>query len=134
VALLASGEHATDVNFPNYVVPQQFRSELKGQLALLSSLRGSRELTGKDLPTLVTFSNPNDSTTSRIIRADHIELVFGSNVRWRGIVIEMTTDPVTRDLEARLPFLVSQRNTLRNDRVRDSNRFTPTLDLFLRND
>jgi hypothetical protein len=56
VALLASGEAATNVNFPDSVVPQQFRSELKGRLASLPSLRGSRELDGKNLPTLVTFS------------------------------------------------------------------------------
>jgi hypothetical protein len=132
VALLASGGYATDVNFPIVVVPQQFRSELKGQLALLPSLRGRRDLAGKNLPTLVTFSDPNDSTTLRVIRPDHIEQAFGSNVRSGGVVIEMTTDPVTRSLEARLPFLVSQRNTLRNDSIRDSNKFTPTLDVFLR--
>lgn len=132
VALLASGDHAQDVNFPGYVVPRQFRSELKRQLALLPSLRGRRELAGNDRPTFVTFSDPTNLATMRVVRPDHIELAFGSGVRWRGIAIEMTMDPVTRGLEARMPFLVSQRQALRNDGVRDSNKLTPTLDLFLR--
>jgi hypothetical protein len=133
VALLASGEAATNVNFPDFVVPQQFRSELKGRLASLPSLRGSRELDGKNLPTLVTFSDPNNSATWRVIHYDQLEQVFGRNVHWRNAVIEMTNDPVTRSLEARLPFIASQRDALRNP-IRDSNKFTPALEVFLRND
>ena len=113
VALLKSGENATDGNFPLGVVPAHFKLDMDRQLASLPSLRGTWELFGKDLPTLVTYSDPNNSATLKIVRPDQLEQAFGPEVHWRGIVIEMTTDPVTHGLEARLPFLVAQRDALR---------------------
>jgi len=113
VALLKSGENATDGNFPLRVVPAHFKLDTDRQLASLPSLRGRWELPAQDLPTLATFSDANNSATLRVIRPDQLEQTFGPDVRWRGIVIEMTTDPVTHGLEARLPFLVSQKDTLR---------------------
>lgn len=133
VALLASGDYALDQEFPNYVVPLLFRSETNGRLASIPSLRGKRELGGKDLPTptLVTFSDANNSATLKVVRPEQLERAFGSNVHWRGVVIEMTTDPVTHGLEARLPFLVLQRDVLR-DPLRDSTKFVPKYGAFLR--
>jgi hypothetical protein len=67
----------------------------------------------------------------RVIRPEQLEQVFGPNIRWRGVVIEMTTDPVTRGLETRLPFLVSQKNALRRANGHPS-KFIPHYDAFLR--
>jgi hypothetical protein len=114
VALLKSGEYATDGNFPLRIVAAHFKlDDIDRQLASLPSLRGKWELTVNELPTLVTFADANDSATLRIVRPDQLEQAFGPNIHWRGVVIEMTTDPVTHSLEARLPFLVSQRDPLR---------------------
>jgi hypothetical protein len=131
VALLRSGEYAQEGSFPLGVVPKHFKLNFARQVAPLSSLRGKWELDDKDLPSLVTFSDANNSATLRIIRADQLEQVFGRDVRWRGIVIEMTTDPVTHGLEARLPFLVSQKNALK-DPIGESSKFTPKYWFFIR--
>jgi hypothetical protein len=130
IALLRSGDFAEDGNFPLRVVPAHFEVNGDRQLGSLSSLRGKWELY-KDIPTLVTFSDPNDPATLRVVRPDQLPQVFGPNVRWRSIVIEMTRDPVTRGLEARLPFLVSQKNTLRRA-YGYPGKFVPRYDFFSR--
>jgi hypothetical protein len=131
IALLRSGRYAEDFNFPLRVVPAHFRLTTDRQLASLSSLRGKWDLAEKDLPTLATLSDPNDSATLRIVRPDELEQIFGRNIRWRGVTIEMTTDPVTRGLEARLPFLISQKRILQTANQNPS-RFIPHWYSFIR--
>lgn len=107
VALLASGSYAEGHGAPVRMVPSHFKLDLfdDRQLASLPALRGSWELADKDIPTLVTFSNPSDPGTLRLIRADQLEQTFGPGVHWRGIFIEMTTDAVTSGIESKLPWL-----------------------------
>lgn len=108
VALLASGSTAENSDFPAQIVPKHFRLNLfeSGALTQLPSLRGDWELSGKDLPTLVAFSNLNDPNTARVVSPTAFAQVFGTGVHLRGIAVEMTTDPVTRRLEQKLPWLV----------------------------
>jgi hypothetical protein len=131
IALLRSGEFAQNGHFPLSVVPAHFNLNRDHQYTSLASLRGRWELADKDLPTLATFSDANNSATLRVIRPDQLEQAFGPNIRWRGVVIEMTTDPVTRGLETRLPFLVSQKNTLRRA-YGHPREFIPSYNAFLR--
>lgn len=107
VALLASGSYAEGAAYPSFIVPQHFKLNLfkDSQLASLPQLRGRWDLTNKDLPTLITFSNPGDPATAEVLRADQLEQFFGAGVRWRGIVVEMTTDAVTHVIESKLPWV-----------------------------
>jgi hypothetical protein len=134
VALLASGEYANDADYPRFLVSgPHFKLDLfdDRKFASLPALRGKWELPSNQLPTPVAFSDPDNSATSRVIRPDKLEQLFGPNVLWRGIVVEMAADPVTHDLEARLPLLVSEKKALR-DPIRDSNWFVPKYHAFLR--
>jgi hypothetical protein len=107
VALLASGPYAEAAAYPEGVVRSHFKQNLTidRHAASLSSLRGRWELPSENLPTLVTFSSPDDSATVKVLRPDQLEQFFGPNVRWRGIVVEMTTDPVTQIIESKLPWV-----------------------------
>lgn len=134
VALLASGEFANDTDYPRFLVSGlHFKLNLfdDRKLASLPALRGKWELPSNELPTLIAVSDPNDSASLKVIRPDQLEQTFGPNVRWRGVVVEMTTDPVTHGLEARLPFLVSQSKSLRSAN-QSPYRFIPKYDAFLR--
>jgi hypothetical protein len=134
-ALLASGEYASDIDYPRFLVSGlHFKLNLfdDRKLASLPTLRGKWELPNNELPTLVVVSDPNNSATLRVIRPDQFEQTFGPNVHWRGVVVEMTTDAVTHGLEARLHFLVSQNVSLRGAN-QNPNRFIPKYDAFLRN-
>jgi hypothetical protein len=132
VALLQAGEYGQDGDFPVRLVPKHFRwQNTENQFASLPKLRGKWELPSNELPTLVTFADAHNSATLRVVRPDQLEQVFGPGVRLGGVVIEMTTDAVTRGLEARLPFLVSQRGALRSAN-QNPHRFIPSYDAFLR--
>jgi hypothetical protein len=131
IALLKSGEFAEDGNFPLRVVPAHFRLNTDRQWASLSTLRGKWELPEKDLPTLATLSDPNNSATLRVVLPDQLEQTFGQNIRWRGVAIEMTTDPVTRGLVDRLPFLISQKRMLQQAN-QNPRKFIPDYYAFIR--
>ena len=107
VALLASGTFAEKHSYPAHLVTTHFKTSWSDgrQLASLPKLRGHWELAQDDLPTLVTFSNPNDPATLRLVPVGQFEQVFGPSVRWRGIAIEMTTDAVTHVIESKLPWV-----------------------------
>jgi hypothetical protein len=115
VALLASGPHGEDVDYPTRVVPGVFQLNTfeESVRERLPGLRGRRELSGEWLPTLVLVSDPNDSATLRVIRPDEFDQVLGPSVRLRGVTIEMTTDTVTNGIEGHLPFLIREKERLR---------------------
>jgi hypothetical protein len=69
----------------------------------LSKLSGAAELRGSDVPTLVTFGDPTDPSTARVIRPDEFRNAFGTDVRFGGAFLEMTSDPLTRGI-SRLPW------------------------------
>lgn len=108
IALLASGPQATFVDYPRYVVPRLFK--LSGDdrdLAKFPQLQGRRDLEGQ-LPTLVTFTDLNDPKTARVVEPEEFEQVFGSGVRFKRAWIEMTSEPVTREIEQKLPRILRQ--------------------------
>jgi hypothetical protein len=113
VALLASGTYAEGHGAPLNLIPSHFKLNLSHdrQLASLPALRGSWELTGKDIPTLVTFFNPGDPGTVRLIRTDQLEQTFGPGVHWRGISVEMTTDAITHGIESKFPWVAKMSQT-----------------------
>jgi hypothetical protein len=119
------------MNFPVRVVPEHFGLTNDRQLAALSGLRGKWDPAESNLPTLATLSDPNDSATLRIVRPDDLQQIFGRGIRWRGVTIEMTTDPVTRGLEQRLPFLNSQKRMVQTAN-QNPRRFIPNWYAFVR--
>ncbi len=132
VALLKSGKYATDGNFPLRIVPTHFKLlDMSRQLASLPGLQRKWELTANEFPTVVTFSDANNSANLRIVGPDQLEQAFGAGVRWREITIEMTTDLVTRGLKSQLPFLISERDALRRA-YQNPFKFIPEYGAFVR--
>lgn len=131
IALLKSGRYAEDMNFPVRVVPEHFGLTNDRQLAALPGLRGKWDLAESDLPTLATLSDLSDSATLRIVRPDDLQQIFGRGIRWRGVTIEMTTDPVTCGLQGRLPFMNSQKRILQTAN-QNPRRFIPDWYAFVR--
>lgn len=87
------------------LIPQAFGVEggLKN-LFRLETLSGSRELTGKLMPTMIHFSHLDDPKSARVVDPDEFEKVFGPDVHFKRIWVEITTDAVTRDIEKKLPW------------------------------
>lgn len=87
------------------LVPRQF--EIPGgleNLSKLEDLHGTRELTGKRVPALVTFLNLSDPKSARVVIPDQFEGVFGPDVHFKRLWIEMTDAQVTRGVERNLPW------------------------------
>lgn len=120
IALLASGPHGTDVNYPQHVVPLHFKlSYADRELVKFPQLQGRWDLE-RARPTLVSFTDLNDPMTARVVEPDEFEQVFGPGVRFKRAFIEMTGDAVTRGIERRLPWL----NYLEKYRADPSNPFS----------
>jgi hypothetical protein len=111
VALLASGAVGERRGFPVDIIPRVFRGPngRAPNVEDLPDLRGRRELTKDQFPTLVTVSDPNDARTARVVDGDSLGSTLG--VHLRSISVEMTKAPVTPvDIERHLPFLVKLRD------------------------
>jgi hypothetical protein len=155
VALLASGLRGEDVDFyrlPMLAYEHLWRrgdhsSDWRDPNLELSKLPpGTRvELSGKLIPTLVTFFDTRDPNTARVVRPDGLAQSFGDTVHLRDVTLEtvssgiwplnalgLTGEPITRGIETHLPFLVTQRDRLR--RLIDDlpPRFQPHYHLFTR--
>jgi hypothetical protein len=89
----------------------------------LAKAQGSAPLSGELIPTFVTFTDLNDPKTARVVRPDEFSTVFGEGVAFRGARIELTNDPVTKGIEARLPWL----SHVEKYRTDPANPFTNTL-------
>ena len=103
IALLACGPDGTE-SCVGTLVPEEFGIAGVKNFPQLETLRGSRELTGKFMPTLITFADLTDPKSARVVRPDQFEQVFGPDVHFKRMWIEMTTDPVTRGIEKNLPW------------------------------
>jgi hypothetical protein len=104
IATLAFGPKGTIPDRLETLVPKTFGLTFN-DLGRLSTLSGSQELTGEDVPTLVTFADLNDFGSARIVRPEELPKVLGEGVRFHRAYLEITRDPVTRGIEAKLPWL-----------------------------
>lgn len=113
------------------LVPNEFGIGGVENLARLETLRGSRELFGTHVPTLVTFRDLNDPKSGRVVPTDKFQQIFGPDVHFKRMWIEMTKDPVTRGIEQKMPMLISHRDPMRSA-YSEPTKFTAQYHLFTR--
>jgi hypothetical protein len=109
VALLASGPEGRSNDFPAWIVLKHFNLAYPWtDYIKMMFLRGRWQLDMSETsyrPTLVTFEDPHDSKTAKIVEPADFPKVFGSGVKPPTVTIEMTGDRVTRDLSEKLPWM-----------------------------
>jgi hypothetical protein len=71
----------------------------------LSTMSGTRELTGDLTPLLVWFENINDPKTVQQVLPENLPQIFGAKVRFVRAWISLTHDPVSTGIEQRLSWL-----------------------------
>jgi hypothetical protein len=79
----------------------------------LAASNEERELSGELLPTLVTFTDPSDPKTARVVMPGDFPKVFGQGVRFLGARIQMTRDPVTEKIETELLWIPMMKEQLK---------------------
>jgi hypothetical protein len=105
IALLVSGPDGRNVSYPSEIVPRLFHVFYNDRdLPKLASLRGRRKIPESDLPTFVTFADLGDPKTARVVKPAEFSQVFGSGVRFSQTWIEMTDEPVTYNIEGKMPW------------------------------
>lgn len=105
IGLLATGPYGQNVGYPAGLVSALFGLRLDDvDLPIYPALHGRRELPENLLPTFVTFADLNDPKTARAVSANDFERVFGKGVRLEHVWLAMTTDPVTTQIDTKLPW------------------------------
>jgi hypothetical protein len=83
--------------------------EYAAYLDELNRLKPRGELAPKYLPVLVRFRDPNDPTSAELVDPLDLAASFGPGVTFKHALVEITDDPVTKGIEARLPWLASSK-------------------------
>jgi hypothetical protein len=121
VALLAHLDQAKlDLDGMNYVALRAYGASSGQRVPFneMSRMRGAVPVTGELIPVLVAFADPADPSTMRTVPPDHLASALGNGFRLRGVSAEVVPngfwpvdfggvlgEPVTRGIEAKLPWL-----------------------------
>ena len=118
LALLAHIDQSVEFDGMNYVALRAYNvAGRKVSFNDMTRMTGAVPLTGALIPVLVTFISPDDPATARAVPPDDLEAALGNGFRLHGISAEVVPnglwpldfggplgDPVTRGIEAKLPW------------------------------
>jgi hypothetical protein len=119
VALLAHmDDKGVELDGMNFVALRAFNAAgRKTTFNAMSQMTGTAPVTGALIPVLVAFSDINDPASMRVVKPDDLEATYGKGFALRGVTVEavpnglwpldyggMLGEPVTRGIEARLPW------------------------------
>lgn len=75
----------------------------RAMILAVARLQGHAELDAKHLPMLVRFGDMSDPKTVAAVEPANLAASFGDGVALSRVSVDITTDPVTRGIEKRLP-------------------------------
>ena len=121
VALLAHQQGGKlDLDDINYVALRAYGAARGNRVSFndISRQAGIVPVQGELIPVLVSFGDPKDPTTARLVAGDHADMVLGDGYALRGVTAEVVPngfwpidfggvlgEPVTRGIEAKLPWM-----------------------------
>jgi hypothetical protein len=119
VALMAHIDQSLELDGMNYVALRAYNAAgRKVSFNEMNRMTGSVPVQGAVMPVLVTFTDPADPGTARVVPPNDLEAALGKGFRLQGITVEGVPnglwpldfggalgEPVTRGIEARLPWL-----------------------------
>lgn len=98
----SKGSDAIGVLFKAFRVPL-----LAENAADLKNVRGARRLEPADWPAFATFSDVTDPLSVEPVDPSALEKNLGINARIESVLLTITDDPVTHNLEQTLPWLAA---------------------------
>jgi hypothetical protein len=118
VALLAVGEPANPVEM-SYLALRAYRAAGRPvDFRDMKNATGTVPVTGELTPVLISFGNPEDPATARLVKSGDAEQILGKGIRLRAITVATVPngiwpldfggwlgEPVTRGIETKLPWL-----------------------------
>jgi hypothetical protein len=82
-----------------------WRDDFMEGISRLAKMHGPRRITPADLPDLVTFADINDPKSVIEVDPNDLQATLGPNVTWNDMTLEMTDEPITTGMKAKLPWL-----------------------------
>ena len=119
VALLAQTDKSIETDGMNYLALRAYRAAGRNvSFNEMSRLTGAVPVTGALIPVLISFADPRDPATARAVPPDDMTAALGNVFRLHGISVEAVPnglwpldfggplgEPITRGIEAKLPWL-----------------------------
>jgi hypothetical protein len=120
VALLAHIDKNLELDGMNYVALRAYTaaSGKRASFNEMNRLTGIVPVKGELIPVLVTFADPSNPATARVVQPGEAEAVLGKGHRLQGVTAEVVPngywpldfggalgEPVTRGIAAKLPWL-----------------------------
>lgn len=120
VALLAHVDKSLDLEGMNYLALRAYGAAQGSRVSFnqMSKMTGAVPVTGALIPVLLTFADPKDAGSARLVAPDDVAQALGQGFRLHGVTVEVVPngwwpidfggplgEPVTRGIEARLPWL-----------------------------
>jgi hypothetical protein len=126
VALLAHVDNNLVLDDMNYVALRAYAaaSGKRVPFSEMSRLTGTVPVKGALIPVFATFADPANSGTARVVPPDDAAAVLGKGYRLQGVSVEVVPngywpldfggvlgEPVTRGIQAKLPWLTGADNS-----------------------
>ena len=126
VALLAHADNKLVLDDMNYVALRAYGAAAGKRVPFseMSRQTGIVPVKGELIPVLVSFADPANPGTARMVAPDDAEAVLGKGYRLQGITAEVVPngywpldfggalgEPVTRGIQAKLPWLTAADNS-----------------------
>jgi hypothetical protein len=88
-------------------------AEYAAYLDEVNRVKPTAELPPKELPVLARFGDPNVPSSAALVDPRDLAASFGPSVTLKKVTVEITDDPITTGIEAKLPWLKSSPYTER---------------------
>jgi hypothetical protein len=120
VSLLAHLDKSLDLDGMNYLALRAYGAARGGRVSFreMSQMSGAVPVTGELIPVMLTFADPGDPGSARLVAPDDMERTMGKGFRLHSMTAEVVPngwwpidfggrlgEPVTRGIETRLPWL-----------------------------
>jgi hypothetical protein len=83
----------------------------------LKRVKPKADISLKDVPVLVRFSDPSNPASMSLVDPFNLADAFGPGVRLQSATVEISSDPITRSIDARLPWLKLSRQPKFDDYI-----------------
>ena len=120
VTLLAHLDKSLDLDGMNYLALRAYGAARGSRVSFneMSKMSGAVPVTGALIPVLLSFGDPKDPGSARLVAPDDPEATLGKGFRLHAVIVEVVPngwwpidfggplgEPVTRGIAAKLPWL-----------------------------
>jgi|SRR6056297_2353276 len=118
VATLRHGARGTAERM-QYLASRTLGANAPGNLRDAPNWVGKGEVAASNIPAMILFRSGDDPSAGQWIRPDEFPEKIGPDIRFRRMTLEMTSDPVTRQIEEKLPFMTRGREEIEREALAD---------------